>query len=141
MRETGLPVWRASSAKTSSAGVIPARASMRKRIISASTMAACVCRRMRPSTLLSSPSSRPAVSTNLALISPNSMSASRLSLVMPGRGSTRARRLPASRLKRVDFPTFGRPIMATVKDMSFLKPKIISRAFAYFFSAIMFLLF
>ena len=32
----------------------------------------------------------------------------------PGRSSTSARRLPTSRLNRVDLPTLGRPTMATV---------------------------
>src|SRR4029078_2769569 len=35
--------------------------------------------------------------------------------------ATRGTRLPASRLNKVDFPTFGLPTMATVKDISLLE--------------------
>src|SRR5262245_48109175 len=35
------------------------------------------------------------------------------SRVIPGRSWTTARRVPSTRLKNVDLPTFGRPMMAT----------------------------
>src|SRR5439155_3394038 len=38
----------------------------------------------------------------------------RRSRVSPGRGSTMALRSPIIRLNRVDFPTFGRPTIATI---------------------------
>src|SRR6188508_3198009 len=42
-------------------------------------------------------------------------SPSRRSRVTPGRSSTKASRRPTSRLNNVDLPTFGRPMMASVK--------------------------
>ena len=61
--------------------------------------------------------SRPAVSITLKERSPSLASPSRRSRVTPGSSSTSARRRPTRRLNRVDLPTFGRPTMATVKDM------------------------
>src|SRR4051794_5965585 len=62
--------------------------------------------------------SRPAVSITAKVRSPSRPVPSRRSRVTPGRSSTKASRLPTSRLNRVDLPTFGRPTMATVKVMA-----------------------
>src|SRR5262249_60536978 len=65
-----------------------------------------------------SPGAGPAVSMSVPAKELTGASPSRLSRVKPGWASTRASRLPASRLNRVDLPTFGRPTMVTVKGMS-----------------------
>src|SRR6476619_2185709 len=57
---------------------------------------------------------------------PNSVAAWRRSRVRPGWSSTSASCLPASRLNRVDLPTFGRPTMATVKDIGPFGEKTLS---------------
>src|ERR1044071_3972534 len=90
---------------------------MRKITRSACSIAAAVCCRIR-GVSPSSPGSSPAVSTSVTSQGPTVASASRGSRVNPGWSSTRASRLPASRLNKVDLPTFGRPTMAIVKDIS-----------------------
>jgi hypothetical protein len=50
--------------------------------------------------------------------SPSRAALSRRSRVTPGVSSTSATRRPARRLNKVDFPTFGRPTIATVKLMA-----------------------
>src|SRR5438094_3113974 len=56
----------------------------------------------------------PAVSTNRTGPSSVSTTVSMVSLVVPGRSWTTARRSPIRRLNRVDLPTLGRPTMATM---------------------------
>src|SRR6056297_57330 len=106
------------SAKTSSVGVTPARASIRNRHTSAISTARSVSLRIRPCNDSSVASSRPAVSITVKRRSPSLASPSRRSRVTPGWSSTSARRLPTRRLNSVDLPTFGRPTMARVKLMS-----------------------
>src|SRR5262245_7022980 len=113
---TALPDVRTRSAKISSAGTTPALPSMRNSTRSALAMAASVCLRMR-AVSPASPGSSPAVSMSRTLQTPSVASASRRSRVKPGWSSTRASFRPANRLNRVDLPTFGRPTMATVKDI------------------------
>src|SRR5215813_6062351 len=72
---------------------------------------------MRPVRLWAALSSSPAVSITVKRRSLMLAAPLRRSRVTPGRSSTRARRLPTRRLNSVDLPTFGRPTMATVKDM------------------------
>jgi hypothetical protein len=110
------------SAKTSSTGVTPARASSTKRQASAISTARSVSRRIRPGRLSSVASSSPAVSITVKRRSPSRASPSRRSRVTPGWSSTSASRLPTSRLNSVDLPTFGRPTMASLKDMGGLPP-------------------
>src|SRR5262245_32309724 len=118
MRIAGLPDLRTRSANARSAGVDPARASIRNITASATAIAAAVCSCMRPVRLWGAASSRPAVSMAVKVRSPSRACASRRSRVTPGRSSTSARRLPTRRLNSVDLPTFGRPTMATVKLMT-----------------------
>ena len=73
-------------------------------LLRASGQAACARPRPRSPAVSITRNSRP-----ISLASP-----SRRSRVTPGRSSTSARRLPTSRLNRVDLPTLGRPTMATV---------------------------
>src|SRR5262245_32791456 len=70
---------------------------------------------MRPVRLSAAAVSSPAVSITVKVRSPSRATPSRRSRVTPGRSSTKASRLPTSRLNRVDLPTLGRPRMATVK--------------------------
>ena len=108
---------RSISARTSSAGVTPTRASIRNRQMSAMSTARSVSLRIRPGRLSSVASSRPAVSMTVKRRSPKRAAPSRRSRVTPGWSSTSASRLPTNRLNRVDLPTLGRPTMARVKDM------------------------
>ena len=105
-------------AKCESVGVTPARPSISKSTTSASPTACSVCWRMRLSMLSPMISSRPAVSKMLNFRSEITPSPSRRSRVTPGVSSTIANRLPTKRLNSVDFPTFGRPITASVKVIS-----------------------
>src|SRR6266851_4250031 len=121
-RTTGVSPRRSQSAKCLSSGVTPVRASTTKSTTSASETARFVCPRMRAERLSSASSSRPAVSMTRKLRSASRASPSRRSRVTPGVSSTSARRCPTSRLKSVDLPTFGRPMMAAVKLMSYRLP-------------------
>src|SRR5262249_52845141 len=121
---TGLRALRSQPAKCLSRGVTPARASTRRRTISASLTARVVWSRMRPVRLSASLSSRPAVSITVKRRSPIRAAPRRRSRVTPGWSLTIARRLPTSRLNRVDLPTFGRPTTATVKDMGWTKSAV-----------------
>jgi hypothetical protein len=56
----------------------------------------------------------PAVSTKVKAVSPRWMVSSTASRVVPAMGETMARSSPSSALSSVDFPTFGRPMMATL---------------------------
>ena len=100
------------------AAVTPTRASIRKRITSASRIAISVCARMRASSDASVASSKPAVSISVKSRSPSRPCASRRSRVTPGVSSTMASFLPASRLNSVDLPTFGRPTIASLHAVS-----------------------
>src|SRR5947209_3411043 len=118
MRIAGLPDLRTRSANARSAGVAPARASIRNSTASAAEIAASVCSCMRLIRLSGAASSSPAVSMAVMARSPSCARPSRRSRVTPGTWSTNARRLPTRRLNSVDLPTFGRPTMATVKLMA-----------------------
>ena len=104
---------RSQPAKLSSSGTTPARASIRNSTASALSIARSVKRRMRASSASPPVVSQPAVSSKVKARSPSCAGASRTSRVTPGVSSTMARRLPTSRLNRVDLPTLGRPTMAT----------------------------
>src|SRR6266851_596839 len=80
---------------------------------SASARASSVWACMRAASEAGAASSRPAVSITRKHRSAIRPSPSRRSRVTPGISSTRASRRPTSRLNSVDFPTFGRPRMAT----------------------------
>src|SRR5450830_1473694 len=103
-------------ASRSSSGRRPATPSRTKRMRSASATAASARSLVHAAKPPAASRSSPPVSTSvygrpdgvLAVIS----SASR---VIPGRSCTSALRSRASRLKRADFPTFGRPTMTTRK--------------------------
>ena len=109
---------RSSSVSVRSTGVTPARASIMNRQTSAASIARSVSARIRPGRLASVASSRPAVSIAVKRSGPSRPAPSRRSRVTPGWSSTSASRRPTRRLKSVDLPTFGRPTMATVKDMA-----------------------
>ena len=94
---------------------MPARASTTKKTALDDAIAASVCACMRPVRVSAAAVSSPAVSITVKVRSPSRATPSRRSRVTPGRSSTKASRLPTSRLNRVDLPTFGRPTMATVK--------------------------
>src|ERR1051325_638993 len=115
---TGLPPRRSQRAKSRSSGVSPARASMTNSATSASARALSVCARMRPPSVSGAASSSPAGSMIRKLRSAIRPSPWRRSRVTPGVSSTSARGRPASRLNRVDLPTFGRPTIATVTLIS-----------------------
>ena len=55
----------------------------------------------------------PAVSTNRMVMSSCWITLSTASRVVPAMGETIERSSPTRRFSRVDFPTFGRPMMAT----------------------------
>ena len=105
------------SANTSSVGVTPTLASIINKHASAISTARSVKRRMRPCRLSSVTSSRPAVSIIVNLRCPSRAAPSRRSLVTPGWLSTKASFRPTRRLNKVDLPTFGRPTIASVKDI------------------------
>src|SRR5208283_1216456 len=124
MTRIGLPARRMAAAKCRSVPVIPARASMRNRIASQSVSAVSVWARMRPASVSGSPSSSPAVSTTVKARSYRRASPSRRSRVTPGWSSTSASFLPTRRLNKVDLPTFGRPMIATL----LMKPRSLGGA-------------
>src|SRR5258705_4813631 len=115
---TGLLARRAKSAKARSLGVSPARASITNISASASSIAVSVCSCIRAVSEPLAPSSRPAVSITGNSRSPRRALPSRRSRVTPGSSSTSASFCPTSRLNSVDLPTFGRPMMANVKDIN-----------------------
>src|SRR5947209_8764551 len=115
---TGLLARRAKSANDRSFGVRPARASITNISASARPIAASVCSCIRAVSEPLAPSSRPAVSMMVNSRSPSRACPSRRSRVTPGSSSTSASFCPTSRLNSVDLPTLGRPMMATVKDIS-----------------------
>ena len=110
-----MPWRRSQAAKCRSSAVSPALASISISARSASSSAAPVCCRSRPSRLASGPSARPAVSIAVNASGPIRPWPWMRSRVTPGVGSTSAWRRPTSRLNRVDLPTFGRPTIATVE--------------------------
>src|SRR3970282_1666772 len=56
---------------------------------------------------------RPAVSTRVKVVSPRRRTVSIESRVVPGTSETMTRSWPTRAFRRLDFPTFGRPRMAT----------------------------
>ena len=111
---TGLPDARRIAASSSSPGVIPARASTTKRTRSASPIAVRACSAMwRPKGPVSA-SSTPPVSTSRKVTPFQSARSSLRSRVTPAVSWTTAALVCVSRLTSVDFPTLGKPTMATV---------------------------
>ena len=117
-RKTWAFFLRRISANTSSVAVTPARASIINKQASAMPTARSVKRRIRPCKLSSVASSNPAVSMTVNFKCPKRASPSRRSRVTPGWSSTKASLRPTKRLNSVDFPTFGRPTIARVKDIA-----------------------
>ena len=119
-RMTGRPPRRSACAISSSSAVTPSRTSTMKQQTSASVIAICACSRVaRVSAAISGAAffgngtSSPAVSTIVKRFPPHSTTPYRRSRVRPANASTIARRVPVRRLNSVDFPTFGRPTIAT----------------------------
>ena len=126
-RTIGLPPRRSWRAISRSKGVMPSRPSMTNRMTSAWAMACRVCVRMSTPRSSAGFVSRPAVSSSLKVSPWRFASPSRQSRVTPGVSSTIAACLPVSRLNSVDLPTFGRPAIATVRDMvPFAVPRYLS---------------
>ena len=98
--------------------VMPPRASTTNRPTSASARPCIACQRSRPARLSGEPCSRPAVSITRNSVGPSRQTPSIRSRVTPGVSSTIACRRPTSRLNRVDLPTFGRPRIATVGELT-----------------------
>ena len=111
---SGVARLRRKPANCSSSGVTPARASISSRATSASAAARSVWARMRPRSEVGAAVSKPAVSHTRKRRGPRRPTPSRRSRVTPGSASTMAARRPTRRLNRVDFPTLGRPTIATV---------------------------
>ncbi len=116
---TGLSLrWR-SRATWASSSVIPTAQSRTSRSTSASVMARSACAltarvRVLASSVVASGGSHPPVSTMLNGRPCHSASRTLRSRVTPGFSSTMVRRPPTMRFTRVDFPTFGRPMTATI---------------------------
>ncbi len=80
-----------------------------------SALASSCCVRSIPRRSISSTEERsPAVSTRRMGTPPISIGSRKASRVVPASGVTMARSSPASRLSRLDLPTFGRPAITTL---------------------------
>ncbi len=97
-----------------SIGCSPALPSTTKRIRSASSTAVSTCCRIAWSIGACESGTRPPVSTSQNFRPFHSPSPKCRSRVVPASADTIAFRPPWMRLKSVDFPTLGRPTMATV---------------------------
>src|SRR5919201_1613275 len=113
-RRTGLCAVRSSCASSSSPGVIPARASVRKRTRSASSTAALACSTIERAIGSLPAMSMPPVSINRNRLPFHSQTSSLRSRVTPGVSWTTAARVSVRRLTSVDLPTLGKPTIATV---------------------------
>jgi hypothetical protein len=96
-----------------SRSVAPAIPSTRKSTALAIRIASSAWRRTTASRPSAAPGRNPPVSTSTNGRPAHSAWAALRSRVIPGRSWTTARRVPSTRLKNVDLPTFGRPMMAT----------------------------
>jgi len=94
-------------------GTGPVRVSVTKRITDAVSMAISIWRSMSSVRLSTSRMPIPPVSTSSTKRPSTSSRWGMRSRVTPAVGSTIARRRPANQLKRLDFPTLGRPTMTT----------------------------
>ena len=112
-RMIGLPLRRSSCATSASPGFGPVAASTRSRIRSAASTAMRAWSWTPISIGSPTAGCMPPVSTTRKRIPFHSTMPIRRSRVVPARSSTTARRSPTKRLKRVLFPTFGRPTSAT----------------------------
>src|SRR6266851_7006856 len=97
---------------------------MTSRATSASARASSVWAWIRAASEAGAASSRPAVSMTRKHRSAIRPSLTRRSRVTPGISLTRASRRPTSRLNSVDFPTFGRPRMATAMLIGVLRRRL-----------------
>ena len=111
---TGFLVCLNISAISLSEGVTPAFTSVINTITSAISIASSACLLICFNIISSDSGSIPPVSIILNFVFLHSQSAYILSLVTPGVSFIIAIFSPASTLKRVDLPTFGRPTIATV---------------------------
>ena len=123
----GFLALRSSCTKMSSSSSAPTCASTTK----ASTSASCIASSADALTCTEMPSgldSQPPVSIIINLRPPHSHSYCTRSRVTPGVSSTIASRRPMKRFINVDFPTFGRPKIATIgrpnKERSFSSSQI-----------------
>src|SRR5690242_10033220 len=101
-------------ARSRSLPVISARPSTRKMMWDAWASATSACRRICAGIYSWSWTTIPPVSISSKRRPSCSASPWMRSRVMPGSSPTMARRCPVIRLKRVDFPTLGRPTITTV---------------------------
>src|SRR4051812_8974055 len=122
IRITGLRERRRMPAISSSPGVMPDCASTTKRTRSASAIAACACSAMPRVIGDGSAMSTPPVSTSRNSRPDHSQISSLRSRVTPGVSCTTAAREPVSRLISVDFPTLGKPTIATVPSSPATSP-------------------
>src|SRR5262245_14274807 len=111
---TGRSLRRRTAAISASSGVIPARPSTTNKMRSASSIATITWARTPATRSDVGWGSKPPVSTTAACHRSKATVPYRRSRVTPGTSRTRDLRWPTSRLKRVDFPTLGRPTMAMI---------------------------
>ena len=116
---TGVLARRKMLATCVSRSVMPFCTSTTKRIRSASSVARATCLRISSSKISSELTTQPPVSTSENSRVPHSHLPYWRSRVVPASSLTMAWRVPVSRLKSVDFPTLGRPTMATKLDMRY----------------------
>ena len=110
---TGLCASRRIWATSSSPGVTPARASTTKSTRSASPTASRACCAIARVRGVGSAMSTPPVSTSTKRLPVHSHTSSFRSRVTPGISCTTAARVSVSRLRSVDLPTLGKPMIAT----------------------------
>ena len=136
INKTGLPASRSIPATSRSIGTMPSCTLTTNKITSTSSSATCTCVTIScaKSSPPCSPFSRPMppVSTSMNGRPCHSTSALSRSRVTPGRSCTIAIRLRAIRLKRADFPTLGRPTMATTPDTPVVVTGLMNRCEAGF---------
>ena len=111
---TGTPLFSKMLATSASVAVTPVRISVTKMMALAESMAIWACSRIWVKITSLEAGSMPPVSTRENLRPHHSASPKIRSRVTPGVSSTMERRFPTILLKSVDFPTLGRPTMATI---------------------------
>src|SRR6185312_5542608 len=116
-RKTGFVVRRRTSDIASSNVVMPAAESTIKISAWASSKAISTCFLISRSKTSSLSATNPPVSIRLKVLPTHSATPYCRSRVTPLMSSTIALRCSSSRLKKVLFPTFGRPTMATVNPL------------------------
>ncbi len=106
-------MFRRKTEISSSSGVTPALASTTQIIAWDFSIANPACLKIFAGIIASSSGTMPPVSTSSNVRDLHSTSPKMRSRVMPGSSPTIDFREPVSRLKSVDLPTLGRPIIAT----------------------------